>query len=489
MSVSVAQNRLSRRALVGSSLAGAAVIGLSPGRSASAAATPSHASGVTLLSQSAPSTSPSAWRTWLLESPDELRPDKPGTPSADEIEDLIGFQAEPTDEMAAAIAKWGRGSAMAPWSTVASELFTEFSVGGPLQNRNYALLQTAMHDAVIAAWDAQVTHERPSPAATDDRITPPAGVDPAQSSFPSTHAAVAAAAATVLTYLLPDAEAGRFDALAQEAAMSRLWAGAAFRSDMEAGLRLGAAVGEKAVARGKGDNFAAKFDLAGMPKGPGFWQPTPPAFADPAVPLAGASKPWVLESGDQFRPQAPPKYGSDAWKAELDTVQATAASRTFQQASLARYWAQIGPFASFTGFANELIARNGLDNPHAARVLAAASVAAADAITAVWDAKYTWWTSRPITEDPELETLFPTPPYPSYPGGFSGAVGAHAAVLGSFFPEAADELAARAWEGANSRCWAGIHYVIDDDVALSMGRQIGGLVASLVRADIAGGAV
>ena len=41
----------------------------------------------------------------------------------------------------------------------------------------------------------------------------------------------------------------------------------------------------------------------------------------------------------------------------------------------------------------------------------------------------------------------------------------------------------RAWEAENSRCWAGIHYGIDDDAGLKMGRQIGRLIASLARAD------
>ena len=63
----------------------------------------------------------------------------------------------------------------------------------------------------IAAWAAQVAHARPSPGATSDEITPAAGVDPEQPSFPSAHAAVAGAAATVLAYLIPDAAACRFE--------------------------------------------------------------------------------------------------------------------------------------------------------------------------------------------------------------------------------------------------------------------------------------
>src|SRR3712207_7240424 len=50
--------------------------------------------------------------------------------------------------------------------------------------------------------------------------------------------------------------------------------------------------------------------------------------------------------------------------------------------------------------ARDLIVRDGLDAPHAARVLSLVSVAMADGFICCWDAKYTYWTERPITADP-----------------------------------------------------------------------------------------
>jgi hypothetical protein len=125
-----------------------------------------------------------------------------------------------------------------------------------------------------------------------------------------------------------------------------------------------------------------------------------------------------------------------------------------------------------------------VDLPHAAQIHADMSVAIADAAIAVWDAKFTWWTSRPITEDPTLVMLLPNPPYPSYPSGYSGLIGAGTTVLGHYFPDEADDLSDRAWEAAASRGWAGLHYVIDDDVALTMGRQVGRLICALPGADV-----
>ena len=193
------------------------------------------------------------------------------------------MQAAPTEAMTAAMTRWGGRVAVLPWTDVASAAFIEFKTSPVLVGRALALLQTAMSDAAVAAWDAQVAIGRPSPGATSEQVAPAAGVDPTQASFPSAHAAVAGAAATVLAYVLPDAAPGRFDALATEAAESRIAAGAAFRSDVAAGLALGQAVGAKAVARGKADGSDATWDgSSGRLTGPGYWVPTPPAFVEDA---------------------------------------------------------------------------------------------------------------------------------------------------------------------------------------------------------------
>jgi membrane-associated phospholipid phosphatase len=435
------------------------------------------------------SADPATWRMWLLASADELRPAAPGAPSQAEIDAVVAAQSDPSEATMAAIARWGSGPAIIPWAILAGEISTEFKISGMPQNRFMAIYHTALHDAAIAAWDAQEAYARPSPGATSDEITPATGVDPEQPSFPSAHAAVAGAAATVLAYLIPDAAPGRFDELAVEAGESRIAAGAAFPSDVEAGLALGQAVGEKAVARAMADGFDAEWDPATMPTGPGFWQPTPPGRVEtPFAPLAGAQQTWIMTSGDQFRPAAPPEYGSAAWESELAMVLALAANRSFEQERAAIWWGTNSPAALVNGWTRELILRDGLDLPHAARILADVHVAIADSSVAVWDAKYTWWTSRPITEAPDLKTLVPTPPYPAYPSGYSAVMGAGATVVGHYFPEAADDMAGRAWEAAASRGWAGVHYVIDDDIGLTMGRQVGRLVCSLAGADPVDGA-
>jgi len=461
--------------LIGSSLAGAALV----------ASTPYHRTVAQPLAariawRQEATLSPAGWRTWYLTSPDDLRPTAPGAPTQAEIDEVVAAQAAPSDETVAAITRWGSGQAVIAWSQLAEEVSAEFKIGGMTLRRFLAIYHTALHDAVIATWDAQETIARPSPAATSDNITPAGGIDPARPSFPSEHAALAGAAATVLAYLVPDAAAGRFDALATEAAESRIAAGAAFRSDIDAGLALGQAIGEKAVARARDDGSDAEWDPSTMPTGPGFWQPTPPGFVEtPLYPLAGSWTPWVMTSGDQCRPAPPPEYGSPVWQAELKMVREIAANLSFEQERAALWWGTANSAALVNGWAHELIGKAGVGSPQAAQILADLHVANADALIAVWDAKFTWWTARPVTEDPTLKPLLPTSPYPSYPSGYSGVMGAGTTVIGHYFPEVADEMADRAWEAAASRAWAGVHYVIDDDIGLAMGRQVGRLVCAL----------
>ena len=80
-------SRVSRRLLVGSSLAGAALLPL--GAASRAAAGPARAvTSPRRRFQEAPA-SPAGWRTWLLTSPDELRPTAPGAPSQAEIDEVL----------------------------------------------------------------------------------------------------------------------------------------------------------------------------------------------------------------------------------------------------------------------------------------------------------------------------------------------------------------------------------------------------------------
>jgi membrane-associated phospholipid phosphatase len=467
--LSVSARPFSRRALVGSSLAAAAVwsLGASP----------------TLAARQDDASDPSTWHTWILAAPDELRPTAPLDPSPAEFDELLGLQAARTDEVIATIRQWTSRPAVLPWTEVATAALDE-SLSPIRQYRANGILQAAMYDAVVAAYDAQDAYSRSEPSSFDDRIEPLEGVAADRPSFPSAEAAVAGAAETVLTALLPDATPGRFQDLADEATTTLLQAGVAFRSDIDAGLELGRAVGERAIAMAADDQPGSAWDGSGRLTGPGYWEPTPPDFVDPPQePLAPTWYRWVLEHADQFRPAPPPAVDSPEWQSQLDAVREAVSRRTFEQARMAAFWQGSPASTEWDGFAIDLISRYGLDLPHAARVLALMGIAIADAEVAAWDGKYTYWTARPITIDPELDVQFPTPPFPSYPSAHATVSNAAAVVLTHLFPNDALDLLALAAEAAASRAWAGIHFPIDNDAGTLLGRQVGYLVTEVARND------
>lgn len=467
---------VTRRSLVGTSLGAAALAWLGP----VAHAAPHPASpALGRAAQTATTRSPATWRTWILTSANELRPAAPGPVPQAEIDELKQLTADPSDTTAAQMTRWNGRVATLPWTELANDAYNEFKLTAIRQYRANALLQTAMADAVLAAYDAQDAYQRPGPSLDQSHFTPSS-----PSSFPSAEAAVAGAAAAVLTALLTDAAPGRFIDLANEAATARLPAGLNFRSDTDAGLALGKAIGERAVALAANDQPSAAWDGSGRLTGPGYWAPTPPAFVkQPQEPLAASWHRWVLESANQFRCAQPPAYNSSTWKSQLDAVREATSTRALLQSERARYWQNSAASTLWDTIASEMIARDQLDLPHAARAMALTAVAVADAEIACWVSKYTYWTERPISADPEIDVLFPTPPFPSYLSAHATASNAAAVVLAHLFPEDAIDLLALAAEAAASRTWAGIHFPIDNDAGTLMGRQIGYLIAERARGD------
>jgi membrane-associated phospholipid phosphatase len=469
--------RYSRRTLLGHCLAAVAVGAIDPVVHAAPAAAPA-----------AEPSPPGAWRTWLLTSGDELRPAEPRASASSELEELRDLQAQRTAATAAIVAKWASGPAILPWTDLTLDLIRVHRPTPIRAARALALLHAALHDAIVASWDAKGAYPRPAPWQVDDQLTVLGRVDAGEASFPSEHAVVAATATTVLAYLFPDEPAEGLAALADEAASSRLWAGASFRSDIEEGLSLGRLVGERAIARGTADGSDAAWDGTGRSTGEGAWQPTPPGYVQqPLDPQGGTWVPWVLASGDALRPAPPPVYRSPSWQAELAAVQDAVSRRTPEQEQAVLFWAggpgTVTPAGLWTEVARDLIVAHGLDLPHAARVLALTTVAMADAAICCWDAKYAYWTARPITADPDLDVLIPTPPFPSYTSGHASISGAAATVLGHLFAEDSAGLAVQAAEANDSRLWAGIHFPIDCEMGAVGGQQVGRLVVARARTD------
>ena len=128
-----------------------------------------------------------------------------------------------TDPTAAdTITFWDAGSPAYRWiDLVNSRLLADQPI--PNAHRIYTYMTMAMYDATIAAWDSKYFYNRPRPSETDSTLTTVLPT-PRSPSYPSEHAVTAGAAAAVLSHFFPD-EAASFQAMAEEAAQSRVLAG------------------------------------------------------------------------------------------------------------------------------------------------------------------------------------------------------------------------------------------------------------------------
>ena len=412
------------------------------------------------------------WKTWVLSSGSQFRLPSPPDGLAQEVEirNLITRANRRDAAASGAISFWDSGPPGYRWNEVAVNQLVRNSITGPRSARILSLLNVAIYDATIAAWDSKYVHNRPRPSEADSHVAPAIPV-PNSPSYPSEHAAAAGAAAAVLGYLFPN-DAMTYANQAQECGESRLNAGVQFPSDVSAGLELGRKVAELVIARGQTDGSDAVFTGA-IPTGPGFWRGT-----NPIDPLGGTWRTWVISSGSEFRPPLPPAFDSAQKAQELAEVKnfprpLPAGGPNFTTTRTAYFW-QLNTAKLWNDILTVKLFEYQLDRnpPRAARAYALMSIAAHDGLIACWDGKYTYWAARPNMLDPSIVTLFPNPNHPSYPSAHAMFDGPYSAVLGYLFPRDADYFTAQAQEAGTSRIWAGIHFRSDIEAGLEIGRAV-----------------
>jgi PAP2 superfamily len=328
-------------------------------------------------------------------------------------------------------------SAVAPWIELELSAIASHSTNPPRASRALAHVSRAMY---LAALDGGQARDE----------------------------AVAGAASTVLVHFYPD-EAGRIDALARRLADVN---GRAFAGGRRAGRLL--------IARAESDGSDAVW-TGSPPTGPGYWVPTTPG-SPPLEPLAGTWQTWNLQVGAPFRPGPPPAYGTHAFRDELREVHAVSRKLTEEQKQIADYWADgagtVTPPGHWNRIALDDLGAARLSTLRASLLFSALNTAQADAFIACWDAKYAYWTLRPVTAirrliDPTWLSYIVTPPFPAYVSGHSTTSAAASTVLAALFPDRAGKLGAMAEEAAISRLYGGIHFRSDNEAGLELGRRVG----------------
>jgi hypothetical protein len=172
-----------------------------------------------------------------------------------ETEEVLAFSKDHSRDHETQVAFWADGVATytptGHWNAIAADEFVKQNYSEIRWARNFALLNMAEMDAAIVCWDTKYFYFNQRPSQANPNIKTLTGV-PNFPAYTSGHSNFSAAAAAVLTYLLPD-RGTKFTDLAHDAAMSRLYGAIHYRSDCEVGLVTGAKVGQYAVSRGKTD--------------------------------------------------------------------------------------------------------------------------------------------------------------------------------------------------------------------------------------------
>lgn len=426
------------------------------------------------------------WRTWVIASGKEhavAAPPDSGATRA-ELEWVRTAATESHAQIVEQVRFWDSGPPSYRWMELIAKRQSEGKSVGAHFVRAYAYAAMAIHDATVAAHYAKRVYARPRPSEADAAIRPRVPV-PQSPSYPSDYAATAAAAATVMGYLVP-AEAENFLKLAEEAGKSRLYAGVEYPSDYFAGWELGKRVAEQVIAKARQDGSDMPW-TGTVPTGRCLWTGTNPGNA-----AAAQWKPLLLISPAEFRPAPPPACDSAEAQSELAAVRDY--PRSLSGANLytnarALYWQTpegIFPWAFLE--LNRWVLEDKLErNPAlAARAYALLGAVGYDAFIASQDGKFAYWYPRPAQLDAGLAPLFPAPNFPSYPSNHSTFSAARAEVLAYLFPERAASIRAMGKEAGDSRIWAGIHFEMDNHAGVTLGRKVAGKFIEWATKDGAG---
>ena len=182
-------------------------------------------------------------RPWALRSADQFRPKPPpdyDSPAFDSALDEVRRVAhDRTPEQTRIEQRWGLEAAVDSWAKIMNDALTRRRVDEVRAARTLALVGIATYDAGIACTDAKYHYWLIRPTQADSMIPLAERLTlPNFPSYPSGHACLSGAISETFGHFVPEARA-EVARLADEAAMSRLYAGVHYRFDNDVGLELG----------------------------------------------------------------------------------------------------------------------------------------------------------------------------------------------------------------------------------------------------------
>jgi hypothetical protein len=173
----------------------------------------------------------------------------------DETEEIYQMIKNPTRERTRIVHFWADGVATytppGHWNAIAAEDFITKNFSEVRWARNMALLNMSLMDAAIVCWDTKYFYYNPRPTQLNPAIKTITGI-PNFPAYISGHSTFSGAAAAILGHIIPE-RAAQYNAMADEASMSRMYGGIHYKSDCIMGLIVGKNVGGYAIERAKKD--------------------------------------------------------------------------------------------------------------------------------------------------------------------------------------------------------------------------------------------
>ena len=188
-----------------------------------------------------------------------LRPGPPPSTGSDEFsQENEGAYAQiknPTREQERIVQYWadGIGTYTPPghWNAIAAEDFVTQNYSEVRWARNMALLNMTLMDAGIVCWNTKYFYFNPRPTQMIPEVKTLTGI-PNFPSYISGHSSFSGSASAILGHFIP-ANASKYEAMSDEAALSRFISGIHTKLDCDAGLEVGKKVGSYAVQRAMTD--------------------------------------------------------------------------------------------------------------------------------------------------------------------------------------------------------------------------------------------
>jgi hypothetical protein len=144
------------------------------------------------------------WKTWVLGSPQQFRlptpPDRAVTDA--ELKTLRDLATRRNSAGRIQVEFWSAGGPLYRWDRIALDESLNHLLNNNRGLRALALVNVAMYDAIVAAWDSKYAYNRPRPSVSDPSLTTAIPI-PRSPSYPSEQAVVAGVASAVLAYLFP----------------------------------------------------------------------------------------------------------------------------------------------------------------------------------------------------------------------------------------------------------------------------------------------